>query len=355
MQLLRTDKSIYKIRRRPYGDAAFPLKVRPLDDELLSSWLVRVALEHKTRPTTFTNLYLPETRNKLWAADVDLHADEELLVRLSVKAALPVEMLRSMTFRAYEGVLFERLYPATGGTPFVLRLAMRGRWSRAPGMRWCPQCLTEDEQPYFRKKWRVAIFTLCRKHRRRLVDRCACGRPLTLYKAKWDEGKPYCSKCGACLANVGHFRQKEDLESVINGQEQLQGIMGDGYVMMAGVPVYAHLYFAVLHQVMKLMLSKRYGALLREAIPVGDNQKIVFEIKRFQPLETLEIERQELLLQKGVWLLGKWPDRFIRICRTHDLFTSALLRDMKQAPFWYWRLIIDALYYPGLIGTEGEI
>lgn len=339
MQRLMTNRPIYKIRQRLYGEAAFPIKVRPQNDELLSSWLIRTALEHKTLPTTFTNLYLPETKNRLWATDIELQADEELLARLSVKTAQSTESLRQMTFRAYEGVLFERLFPATGGTPFLLKLAMRGRWCRSSGIRWCPLCLSEEERPYFRKKWRLAIFSVCLNHRRQLIDRCCCGKALTLYKANWENNKPCCPTCGNSLADVDSIDQLEVSVNVVEAQEQFQRFIEDGYVMMSGIPVYAHQYFAVLHQVMKVMLSRRYGPRLREAIPVGA-QTTIFEYKRFQSFETQGLERQETLLQKGKWLLDQWPERFAGICRISGLRNTELLKDMRAVPWWYWKAVM---------------
>lgn len=336
MQRLMTDRPIYKIRRRQFDETEFPVKVRPLEDELLSSWLIRTALEHKTQPTTFTNLYLPETRNRLWAGDIELHADDALLQRLSAKSALSVEILTQMTFRAYEGVLFERLHPNTGGTPFLLKYTMRGRWSRSPGIRWCPECLSEDEQPYFRKKWRLALFTVCLKHRKLLVDKCIFGTPLTLYKAKWDNKKPFCPKCGACLADTILSERLEYIEGAIETQNHLQRIIRDGYIMLDSIPIYSHLFFTVLHQILKILLSKRYGHPLRLETQLQHLES--FKNKSFESIPTRE---QSQILTKAVWLLNDWPHRFIGICYRKNVVSSTLLKDMEQAPFWYWNEIVS--------------
>lgn len=348
MQLLTPERPIYKLRERRYGEATFPLKVIPLDDELLSSWLIRVALEHKTVPSTFTNLYLPETKNKLWAGDVDLHADDTLLERLSVKAAVPVETLLAMTFRSYEGVLFERLHPATGGTSFLLKMAMRGRWSRSPGIRWCPDCLLEDNCPYFRKKWRLSLFTVCLRHRKYLADRCSCGKSLTLYKSLWLDGRPNCPHCRADLADVA--KEYRDVEySIVDAEERIRQIMDDGYVVMGGVPVYTHLYFRVLHHILRLLMNKKWGGRLWNEVGLE------LSVSRAKAFERMVIVDQAKLIERAVWLLDEWPERFVDVCRRQRILSSALLHDLVDAPFWYWDVVMREMYRPDRVVSEEEI
>lgn len=337
MQRLRTDRPIFKIHRRPYGEAEFPVKISPLPDELLSSWLIRLAVLHRTMPSTFTNLYLPETKNKLWAGDVDLHADDDLLMRLAEKAELPVELLRAMTLRSYEGVLFERLHTATGGTPFLLKMAMRGRWSRSPGIRWCPECLAEDNPPYFRKKWRLALFTACLKHRKSQVERCACGRTLTMYKAIWLDGKPCCPVCRFALHDLSGENSEMPARAV-GAQEQIRQIMEHGYVVKGGAAVYSHHYFKALHHMLRMLMSRKWGDRLRSEVGlewVVDNCRKAFE--------RVAIRDQARLLEKAVWLLDEWPWRFVAVCRRQKVWGSALLHDLDDAPFWYWRVVEELL------------
>ena len=54
----------------------------------------------------------------------------------------------------------------------------RGR-RQAAWLQFCPQCLAEDEEPYFRREWRLATTIVCARHGSRLLDRCpACGQGL---------------------------------------------------------------------------------------------------------------------------------------------------------------------------------
>ena len=49
-----------------------------------------------------------------------------------------------------------------------------GTWRRQqPWLQYCPRCLQEDADPYFRRRWRLAFVTICPAHRQQLLDRCA--------------------------------------------------------------------------------------------------------------------------------------------------------------------------------------
>lgn len=344
-------KLVFKVRaENRYAGLKFPLRLRPLEDELLSSWLIRLAILHRTMPMTFTNLYLPHTKNKLWSSDLDLQADGELLAGLSVKAAgIPVEQLHSMTLKSYEGYLFELVYGKTGATQFISPLGMRGRRATLPGLRFCPECLRSDPQPYFRKIWRVSLSTVCTVHNRYLHDHCPhCCTPLTPYIACHEGRMTDCYKCRNSLVSAkARFLAAPDPLVAVAGR--LNKALVDGMVVVGETPVYSHLYFKVLHHVLRMLMSGKWGARLRSEVGlewVGDHM---------QTFERVLIQDQSRLIEKAVWLLEEWPERMISICRRQRVWESTLLHDIEHAPFWYWDVVMRELYRPDRIVAEEEI
>jgi len=336
---LKTDRQIFKIRGRSFKNICFPLKLQPQKDELLSSWLIRLSLLHRTMPMTFTNLYLPETKNRFWVADIDLQADPDILAALSRKCSIPVEMLRSMTLRSYEGYLFEEVHGNTGATPFVNHLRMRGRSNIFPGLRYCPLCLSEDEQPYFRKKWRLSFSVLCLQHHSYLLNCCpACGTPLTPYLSCKGGRIDACYKCGGRLL-VGKALPTGKNDEMFKTIEWVYSVLDNGFTVISDTPIHSHLYFRVLHQILKLMMSKRYGQRLREGIGID-----TLNVAGYKTYESVPVHDQARMLIKAVWLLNEWPQRFIDVCKRQQLFSSALLRDFEQEPFWYWRIVVESLF-----------
>lgn len=331
----KAHRAIYKIRERNYGKARFLLHPRPQEDELLSSWLVRMAGEHFTAPATFTNLYLPEWRNVLWSCDLDLQADERLLDALEVKSGVSRSSLLSMTLRGYEGYLCERVHAKTGGTQFVLPLRMRARRNTFFGLRYCPECLRGDEIPYFRRKWRLAFSTACLRHRCFLRDRCPdCQAPLTIYRRSSAADFPSCVKCG--------FRLK-DAESVaidknsygLKAIERIYEILDNGFVILGGAPVYSFLFFCVLHQLSKAVYcwDKTKGFLSHELMRdcAGD---LIWGSKA-PVLEEIRLKEQYLIFSGLMRLFDKYPENLIGYCLRNKMGKTELTRDLRVVPRWY--------------------
>jgi len=76
------------------------------------------------------------------------------------------------------------------------------------------------------------------------------------------------------------------------------------------------------------MLSRHYGSRLLDGVGIDS-----LEISGCKTLESVQIRDQARMLNKAVWPLNEWPQRFIGVCERMKLFSSALLRDLEQAPF----------------------
>lgn len=161
----------------------WPIHVQPARDELLSSWLHRIALAHGLSPRRFGASLGFEERT--WSARLDNAAPDWLLEFLHTRTGLPVDRIAAMT------IGFEPWYP----------LALSMRWhphrSRATWLQFCPSCLAEDEQPYFRRRWRRATFIACPTHKIGLIDRCtACGSGIVSCDERAIVPQHRCAECG---------------------------------------------------------------------------------------------------------------------------------------------------------------
>lgn len=332
-------RAVYKVQERNYGGAQFLLHPQPQEDELLSSWLVRVALEHLTAPATFVNLYLPRWKNALWASDVDLQGDGCLLEALAAKSGIKKDTLFAMTLRGYEGFLFERTFTKTGATPFVMPLRMRGRRCTFPGLRFCPKCLAEDSKPYFRKKWRLSFSTACPRHTCFLLDRCqACGKPLTLYRFQPSGDFPSCSHCG--------FLFKEAQVEVIDGNsyglkaiEQLYDILEGGTARVGDDLVYSILFFGVIHQLSKLAYFwGRTEGLLNHEVMTDFVECLPWTPKATQ-LTEVRLKEQFLLFSGLMHLFDNYPANLQEYCHRIGVGKTELSKDLHIIPFWYKKVV----------------
>jgi len=158
----------------------WPIHLRPKKDELLSSWLVRLAMAHGLKLHTFCSTVWPG--KQIWNRDIDKCADEALLDVLSRKTAVSRSDVSRTTLAAYEGYVYER-HNANGNTLWIMPLGVYHRTRTGFGLQYCPKCLSEDDVPYYRRCWRLAFITCCETHAVTLLDRCnQCGAAVNFHR-----------------------------------------------------------------------------------------------------------------------------------------------------------------------------
>lgn len=159
----------------------WPIHFKPLPDELLSSWLVRLALSHGLKVQTFCNLIFG-SRLQVWNRDIDRLAPEWLITELSDRTGTSIEQVMATTLQSYQGIVYHR-HRASGTLSWIQSLKLHHRKFEGFGLQFCPNCLAEDEEPYFRKSWRVVFNTLCATHNCMLHDRCPhCGHGVAFHR-----------------------------------------------------------------------------------------------------------------------------------------------------------------------------
>ena len=87
-------------------DYFFLIVPQPLEDEILSSWLTRVAIEHRRQLPIFLTLFVKKEGNQISRTDIDFLYDEKLFESLSNKSNLTKEDIFKMSLRSEEGYLF---------------------------------------------------------------------------------------------------------------------------------------------------------------------------------------------------------------------------------------------------------
>jgi hypothetical protein len=169
----------------------WPVKVTPLRDELLSSWLHRLARAHGLSPRHFGE-YLGVGAGA-WSARLDLALPEFVLNLLHHQTGVDRDRIAAMTIGAKEWrSLLLPLRHSLGSTHADQRQAT---WQQ-----FCPACLAEDEAPYFRQGWRRASVMACRRHGQGLLDRCpACRQGLAPFNQCTLVPQHQCAVCGFYL------------------------------------------------------------------------------------------------------------------------------------------------------------
>lgn len=315
-----------------------PCTFKPKPEELFSSWLVRLAYAHHSKSHTFYRILFPKI--SIWNRDIDSSASDELLLRLTEITTNSYQTLFNTTLRSYEGTLYLKHNP-NGRTKWILPYGVYHRKRKNFGLAFCPLCLKNDGlEPYFRKQWRLSFYTICTKCNVYLHEKCPqCNKPVTLFRQDLgnrnhiaDTPISYCYNCKSNLAeaSIMYAPVKRSRE-----QKTLMRILREGWKEDV---IYPHLFFEVLHQLLKILRQHGHPfSLLREDLALRKkiSTKYFADIEKYDSFEELPIESRNLLVYLGLWLLTDFPNRLIQVLRYHGFTSSVLLRDFKNVPFWF--------------------
>jgi len=181
-----------KRNREWIQDYFFLIVPKPLEDELLSSWLTRMAIKHRRVLSTFLSLFVRNNGHEISKIDIDFLYNEKFFDSLYRKSNLSKKEILSLSLRSEEGHLFtcnDCLYP-----PKQIRKLTDKRTHN--GLMYCSKCLAEDSIPYFRKKWRYFFYNACPKHKIFLTDRCwRCYEKINFSQIKHFNEICTCPKC----------------------------------------------------------------------------------------------------------------------------------------------------------------
>lgn len=175
----------------------WPLPVEPLEDELLSSFLVRAAQRHGLSPYRFCAFHFPGV--PVWNRDIDCSPSDALIAAVAVKAGLSPVRVAQMTLRGAKASLSKSV--VRGSASWINRVGIYHRLRRGWGLQYCPDCLAE--RPVLRRAWRMSFMVVCSRHRLFLQDGCPhCDAPLAIHRQMLSV--QLCHQCSRMLGRIPH-------------------------------------------------------------------------------------------------------------------------------------------------------
>lgn len=314
-----------------------PLTPPPLEGELFTSWLLRLAHANGGSLAHFTTTLTGD--KDFWGQDQDRHPAEAVLARLEAYTGVEVARLRDLTLQHFEGRLFPRL-PLRAPMRWLLALNKVGYGRRCPGMVCCPQCLLE--RPVLAQVWRLSFVTVCTRHGCELLERCPhCQAPLCPQQGELGWGlegpgktSPPQVRCGTCGDSLLDAPSPKADSRLLNFQNWLQA-------MLEGSPVESGFWshtlplesFDVLHQLLAVLREPELARHLEENCKLpGPGEAPTRRLPAFEAFSLRD--RRRMLLQLE-YLLFDWPERLIRTCETVGLTRKRLLKNFPDPPGWY--------------------
>jgi len=327
----------------PFG--VLPAHPRLKPDELFSSWLVRTALANRTKVYRFVLNLLGDCYQEFVNLDIDRSINIADIEALSLATSTQVEDLQNASLDELLYLLNDAV-SVGGNVPWVLPFGFRVRAHHQAGVQYCPMCLKTDQQPYFRRTWRLAFSTECDVHDILLRDRCPhCKTAINYFHIDtsdlahpFSQGLDKCHECQGRLSDalperiwwpdhkhalaIKALSLSQDLdwrfigERVFNPASSLMIVLRMLIAAMSSRDPRGELY----DYVAKLLWPEGYPLLGLRGLP--------FE---FRP-----VEERRRLFGMAVWLMMDWPHRLENTCFELKLSDGQLTQYARNMPRWFY-------------------
>ncbi|MCL9677219.1 TniQ family protein [Acinetobacter sp. ACZLY 512] len=327
-----------------------PIHPLPFPDELLSSWLVRLAHGNHFKVHTFCRLFIGEKR-QIWNRDIDTYAPEWLINAMCRMTGLEKDIVEQTTLSSFENVILDCIYTHTV-TPWILPLGIYHRNRTLHGLQYCPLCLKSDKSPYFRKQWRLSFYTVCDVHQVLMLDQCLnCFSPIIFHrndigfnKESFYRNMHVCHVCGNDLSqSSAQIFQPPNLQ-ISQAFKGLLLIYRKGWTNFPLPQImYAPLFLQGLRIISSLLSSTKEKAqlpLLQVEADMG------IKNQSSPPLKSITFERRHIherhrLLIAALWLLMDWPFRFRQYYKHFKLTKSIILQDIPSPPYFILEAMLN--------------
>jgi len=343
--------------RLDYGNwrRVWPAPIKPLEDELLSSWLVRLSEAHGLTFSNFCRAVWPKKGVRL--LDLEVLPKAEVLNTLTEKTGTPMARVEATTLIEYDGRLF--IASSARNVQWVLRYG-RNRNGEEPqcSLQYCPECLKEDEAPYFRRQWRLALVVICPRHRLQLRDCChMCGQAVRIIRSLVNDAEgrllgtiTTCWNCRVDLRALPENPRVSAPPAELEYQRVLLESLREGWVEIRGDgPVFSYLYFDVLYHVLVLLLrpeSKGRRSIQQQAFErygLSSSELALPEKPQSWNFMRLRVDDRRKLLSLASQLLADWPNEFLAFCRANNFGYTEVGRFNKTLPYWFHRVVYEQL------------
>jgi integrase len=273
--------------------------------------------------------------------DPDLSPSARTLAWLEKMSGASVDTLERLTLRGLDGSLLS--FGLGRPTPrWVVPLHVSRR-DCAFGAQFCPACLLEDAEPYFRLHWRLALMTWCPKHQVLLCEACPnCGHPgwpasavlPKLYRSARGHELHCCPLCGFDLRGAATLPGQSHLQEYVCGQSLCSEIR-----LTETLSVSASEFATALWETCQLFVRTRPGALI--AARASEQGELARGVGEFcvKSIEYLPVAARHATVDASAALFSKWPDTFVAFGSEHNLAAMHFSDSKEYLPGWFTEAI----------------
>lgn len=329
----------------------WPIHLKPLPDELLSSWLIRFAHAHGYKTESMCR-HLFGRDHQVWNRDIDKLAPEFTKDGMLRATGATIEQFSQTTFRPMEGYLSESIN-VNGLSPWIVPIGIFHRARQRPGLMFCASCLREDPIPYYRRGWRLAFSTVCTTHHTHLFERCPfCAAPIAphrvdIKKSAFLSENALMRHCYNCQKNLHDAREDYARHELVEHQLLFEGALKKGYVNWSNNPgMYSHLFFEGMRELISGLIS---NAVLKRLKKSELDFHLSWERSRCKNFEELDIASRREVFGLTAKLTQNWPNAFVDFLHNGQVTYSDLKLGSKATAFWYEAVIKKEVYKPYIV------
>ena len=294
--------------------------VEPYNDELLSSWLVRLARKNYTKLSTiicyiFKNNILSYHTTELHIRDLDLYQfktkQKNILFK---KTGVMLDSLQLFKFTGFLDEKIDRYNKKWISEP----KATNHNTKHFYATRYCPKCL--KEHTYIRQLWRIMLYNVCLKHNCYLLIECPKCNAKFMYIDNGYTRKIYqCYRCNFDLrkSNIQVAKSKD-----VKQQSKLLNILNYGYYKLNSRYYYSIGLFILIKKLLHTLMHTYQ-----------------IKVRYINQLKPIQLSK---LISHIMFLLEKFPlrlNRFYKKNHITDIHNMLAWEDRdKQAwnlPSWY--------------------
>ena len=289
-----------------------------------------MAVGNTGKVQTFSHLLWPGLQ--IWNRDLDALAPAIVVADLARVTGTSNTQAEATSFRGLNGILYENVRN-NGTSKWVLPLGIYHRTRRLYGQQWCPHCLADDSQPYYRLDWRLAISSSCSRHGAILLDRCPeCQSSVVPHRGD----DPFCHVCkldrrtvSTVIADSLVLQLEHRLRKVAFARAAPPGVF---------LELHPLAYFGLVRQVLGIVTSNPRAQRLRDQVcrATGRDPLPPLFLTKSRTPEALSTADRHRMMSITASLMQRWPFSFVGPCAEAGMWrTWAIRGDQTRLPYVY--------------------
>ncbi len=305
----------------------------PYEDELLSSWITRVALSYHITPAELFSKHL--IKYQAYKRDLDIAKFDNSFWRiLSHLSQISVPALNNMQILDLERKLQERIHTNQRNKWIIASSGnLYPKKRKSKSLRFCPLCL--KEKGFYSKDSKLLFVNVCTEHRVYMKDTCPkCNSLVLPIRIEPPENIYECFRCGYNLS-----RTKVNHASNI----ELEAVRFSKYVLSKNIFLNQKTkrtsidYFTVLHLLVKNLHKLYPKDILFEEFKFNHHKKNIFSPYLFSQSPAY---LSHLITIAYALLTKEWDGKLLEFLKRNKLMYASQLLNKREnvyfmIPDWF--------------------